>query len=85
MQEGGSALLCAAQNGYTEVVEILLKSGASVDSQLSDGANGVFLAAQNGHLETMRTLLRYGCPLIPRNVCLSKVFYNKSPFKSLQR
>lgn len=63
-QEGGTALLHAAQTGQTICCRLLLASGKSkIDECLKDGANSAFLSSQNGHLETLIILDEFKCNL----------------------
>jgi hypothetical protein len=59
--EGISALMIAAQYGYTEILESLIRAGANVRLTDDRGWNAVFFAASNGHLEVCKLLLDCGC------------------------
>ncbi|BAM41069.1 serine/threonine-protein kinase ripk4 [Theileria orientalis strain Shintoku] len=47
----------ASSKGKTEVVEVLLKHGAPVNSLTHEGATALHLAALNGHLEVVKLLV----------------------------
>merc|ERR1712002_19512 len=48
----------ASQLGHLEVVQILLKNGAKVDSRRNtDGMSALFIASCKGHTEIVRALL----------------------------
>lgn len=54
-------LYIAAQNGYLEVVKLLVENGAYVDAKLNtDGATPLYIASLNGHLEVVELLLNAG-------------------------
>ena len=54
------ALLAAALQGQTEVIDVLTKYGASVYARMEDGRSPLMLAAQNGHAKTVELLLDLG-------------------------
>jgi len=54
---GYTPLMLSAKNGHVDVVNILLNSGANVNTQASDGKTALFLAAENGHIDVVRRLL----------------------------
>lgn len=60
MQDGGTALIVAAQCGHLDVVTELLRRNADPNSAMKDRATAVFVAAQNGHTSVARTLLNAG-------------------------
>jgi ankyrin repeat protein len=60
---GRSLLMCASENGYTEVCKILLNKGANLDLQASNGVTALNLASQNGHKEVVKLLLEKGAKM----------------------
>jgi hypothetical protein len=52
-----TALMHAAENGKTEIVDILLKCKASTAPVNASGQNAMILAVQQEHVETVRSLL----------------------------
>jgi len=55
------ALIWAAQDGHSQVVAELIKTGADVKSKTAaGGTNALDLAAQNGHLEVVQMLIEAG-------------------------
>jgi hypothetical protein len=59
--EGITALMIAAQYGYVEILEQLIRSGADVRLTDDRGWNALFFAASNGHFEVCKILLDCGC------------------------
>ncbi|VDD77265.1 unnamed protein product [Mesocestoides corti] len=59
----------ASEMGYNECVDILVKNGACVNSQDSNGDTPLHKAARHGHVECMRTLLDVGACTDTRNFC----------------
>ena len=58
-KNGFTPLLAAAQNGHTEVCELLLKTGkASLRKTTPDGGNPLMVAAHRGHTEVCKLLLK---------------------------
>ncbi|CEF61893.1 Ankyrin repeat and KAP P-loop domain and Ankyrin repeat-containing domain-containing protein [Strongyloides ratti] len=55
--EGWSALLNAAQNGFTEICDILIQNGASVDLSDLMGWTPLMWAVYNNHPDTVNLLL----------------------------
>jgi ankyrin repeat protein len=54
-------LYVAANNGYTDVVAVLVRAGAAVDQGAVDtGATPLCAAAQKGHADVVRVLLEAG-------------------------
>merc|ERR1712232_980725 len=56
--DGTTPLFVAAQYGYAEVAESLLRGRAHVDKPKNDGATPLFIAGQNGHAELAKLLLQ---------------------------
>jgi len=57
---GFSALMQASVKGYTDIVEILLKSGADVHLQNDAGKTALMLACYAGTLDAVKMLRQYG-------------------------
>jgi ankyrin repeat protein len=55
-----AALLAAALEGKTAVLDILTKYGASVYARMEDGRTPLMLAAENGHAEAVALLMELG-------------------------
>ena len=53
---GNTALTAAAQKGHTNIVKLLLKSGADADIEDKDGETAFTLAAQNGYTKIVKLL-----------------------------
>jgi ankyrin repeat protein len=52
--------MSASKNGHRDIVDLLLKNGANLDSQQSDGWTSLMLASQNGHRDIVDLLLQNG-------------------------
>ncbi|MTI13895.1 ankyrin repeat domain-containing protein [Sansalvadorimonas verongulae] len=75
------SLYLPAQNGYAEVVQILVNAGAEVD-QAWGGATPLFIAAQNSHAKVVQILLNAGAnPLITWRWLLC---FTKSPLSAAE-
>ena len=59
-QRGGTALIRAADNAHTAVVERLLAAGANVNVANQQGNTALMLAAHNGHTAIVEQLLAAG-------------------------
>lgn len=55
---GATSLYMAAQEGNYEVVEVLVRAGARVDHQLTDGETPLYVAATRGQARVVSILLR---------------------------
>ena len=53
---GGTALVEAAEEGYAEVVRLLLAAGANVNAQNSLGETALELAERRGHTDVVRAI-----------------------------
>lgn len=58
--DGTTALMFAAQNGHSEVMELLLRNGANLDQQDNNGLSAFMRAAWGGHIAAMELLLANG-------------------------
>lgn len=57
------AMFAAGRNGHTQVVELLLDSGAAIDAKGVFGATALHWAAMNGHRSTIELLVARGASL----------------------
>lgn len=65
---GATALHCAAEKNFADIVTYLLDHGAAVNSQITEGHTSLALAASAGHAETVKVLLDRGADVsIPSN------------------
>lgn len=55
---GATPLFIAVLNGYTEIVDLLIRNGADVGAQCSDGETPLYAAASTGQLEVIYQLLK---------------------------
>ena len=60
LKEGYTPLLVAAQEGHTEVCELLLAAGSDVGERDKKGDTPLLVAAQEGHFEVCEVLLAAG-------------------------
>ena len=60
---GWTALMHAANKGYTLLVPLLLKGNAEVDIRAPDGATALFIATVHGHAEIFARLMQAGADL----------------------
>jgi len=60
LQDGWTALICAAAKGYIDIVKMLLSSGADVNLSNNDGWTALTCAAAKGYIEIVKTLLSSG-------------------------
>ena len=59
-KDGFTPLFTASENGYADVVELLLAKGADVNKAALDGQSPLFVAAEAGHGEMVARLLAAG-------------------------
>ena len=64
---GETALHKASFNGHEVVVDSLIRAGANLDAQNSDGNYALLTAASNGHKSILESLIRAGASLDLRN------------------
>jgi hypothetical protein len=63
----GTPLMCAASQGHTSVVQLLLEHNASVESSNDRGLTPLAVAAVRGHESTVRLLLEYNACVTSTN------------------
>jgi uncharacterized protein len=68
-REGETALMLAAKNHQTVILETLIDKGASLDHQDRHGDTALSLAAYHGHEEAVQILVKHGANLTLRNTC----------------
>lgn len=61
--DGSSSLHVACQEGYFDIVKLLLASGADQNLQAKDGFTPLISACQNGHLDIVRLLIENGADI----------------------
>ena len=67
---GWTPLMFACRHGHDDIVDLLLRAGASANQRAYDGATALYIAAQNGHAAAATRLLRapgIDVSLTPRN------------------
>lgn len=62
-RSGRSSLMCAAENGHTQVVRALIAAGADVDERDSSDNTALMCAAKSGHTQTAQALIAAGADL----------------------
>mmetsp|Transcript_96676 Transcript_96676/g.211394 ORF Transcript_96676/g.211394 Transcript_96676/m.211394 type:complete len:150 (+) Transcript_96676:99-548(+) len=65
--EGMTALMFAAQGGFSDIVFRLLKAGARTNAVEEDGWTALHFAAYEGHAEVCKQLVYAGAKLAIRN------------------
>ena len=69
----------AAQNGYLEIVELLLEHGANPNVQDNDGRTPLHYAVENCHVDVARVLLDHGAdPTIRDNEGMTPLDYSSN-------
>jgi hypothetical protein len=56
-------LYLACQNGFFNIVKVLLQNGALVNPKTAFGSTPIFVAAERGYIVIVRMLLQYGADL----------------------
>ena len=74
LMSGMTALMFAANKGYSEIVTMLLKANAKPDLQNTSGDNALFIAISKGHAVIVQQLLQYGA-----DPCFMSEKYNGTP------
>ena len=63
VEDGETALHCAAKAGYTDHIQELVKAGAGTEARDKHGNTPLLLAAENGHPETVCALSAAGAAI----------------------
>jgi len=58
--QGRTPLSVASDLGYTEIVKLLIESGAAVNAQFPNGATALHFAVGNGHADIVKLLIEKG-------------------------
>lgn len=58
--EGYTPLIIAAKEGYLDIVQVLISSGADIEAAEETGMTSLMAAAREGHVEIVRVLLDAG-------------------------
>jgi ankyrin repeat protein len=66
-EQGATALLLAVENGYTDIVQLLLSKGADVNTEDYQGTQCLNIAACSGFTEIVKVLLQHGASVQHRN------------------
>lgn len=64
---GMTAVMNAALEGHSEVIEVLVENGAELNAQNKDGWTALMLAALKGHSEVVHVLLEKGADIRLKN------------------
>lgn len=65
--DGSTPLMLAAQEGRSEIVRILLESGANVKMSAEQGFTCLHIAAEQGHFQVVVDLVNFGAEVDARN------------------
>ena len=63
LQDGLTALHCAARSGHDNTVELLLERGAQVLAKTKNGLGPLHMAVQGDHFDCSRLLLLNKAPI----------------------
>ena len=58
--DGITALMMSCYNGHTEIVELLINSGADISIMTSIGMTALWVSTDNGHKNITKLLIEYG-------------------------
>ena len=59
VQSGQTALMLAASHGRSDMVELLLASGANVNARDEDGSTALMCACEHGYIDIVQMLLSH--------------------------
>lgn len=68
--DGVTALWIASQNGYSEIVRLLLEKGAKVNIKTNDGTTALMIAAKNDHTNVIKLLVEKGADVNVKSAAL---------------
>ncbi|KAA0171547.1 hypothetical protein FNF28_00757 [Cafeteria roenbergensis] len=68
MKNASTALILASMKNHAEAAELLIKHGANVNAQTTEGWSPLMLAAGRGHAEVGSVLLNHGADMDARDV-----------------
>jgi ankyrin repeat protein len=69
----------AANKGHVQVVELLIRVGACIDSFNDDGETSLMKAALEGRLSIVKTLLDHGADLSISAKVISSLTHSRNP------
>ena len=58
-----SLLMWAAHEGHTDMIELLIESGADINANAPNGETALWFAAQKGQLEALKMLVHYNADI----------------------
>ncbi|ORX82395.1 ankyrin [Anaeromyces robustus] len=67
VENGCSALMCAAKNGHLKIIQKLCDQGAFIKEKNNQGCNALMIAAENGHLDVIQYLHERGLSFHGKN------------------
>ncbi|NGX62620.1 MAG: hypothetical protein KR126chlam6_00018 [Candidatus Anoxychlamydiales bacterium] len=62
-RDGQKPLMIATQNGYTQIMEILIANGANVNAKDNEGVTALMYAVRNGHEDIVLKLIKKGADI----------------------
>lgn len=58
-----SLLMWAAHEGHTDIMDLLIQNGATIDTKKPTGETALWFAAQKGQLEALKILVHHGADI----------------------
>ncbi len=59
-REGGTVLMYASMEGYTDIVNLLIEAGADINAKDNEGWTALTWASGEGHTEVVELLIKKG-------------------------